>query len=65
MRYFHVVVLQRTARNFSKVRAARAACLVFLTRPIKFLICGVVDVVDVINAKAASWLPTFASVPVS
>ena len=59
------IVLQRTARKFSKVRAAREARLVFLTRPITFSTCGVVDVVDVINAKAPSWLPTFASVLVS
>ena len=32
--------MQRTARDFSKVRAARAARLFFLTLPIKFLIRG-------------------------
>ena len=42
----HVVVLQRTASNCFKVRSARAARLFFLNRPIKFLICGVVDAVD-------------------
>ena len=39
----HVVILQKTASNCFKVRAARAARLLFLTRPIKFLICGVND----------------------
>ena len=37
----HLVVLHRTASNCFKVRAARAARLFFLTRPIKLLICGV------------------------
>ena len=41
----HLVVLQRTASNCFKVRAA--ARLLFLTRPIKFLICGVNDAVAV------------------
>ena len=34
------------------MRAARAARLFFLTRPIKTLICGVVVVVAVVDAKA-------------
>ena len=38
---FHVVVLKRTARNYSKVRAARAARIFFAIRPIKFLLCDV------------------------
>ena len=33
----HVVVLQRTTRNCSKVRASRAARLFFLIRPITLL----------------------------
>ena len=32
--------------------AARAARLIFLTRPIKFLICGVVAAVAVVDAKS-------------
>ena len=45
------VVLQRTARNYSKVHVARAARLyLFLAQPIKFFIYGVV--VDVVDAKA-------------
>ena len=47
-----VVVLQRTARTCSLKRAARAARLFFLTRPIKFFICGVVVAVAVVDAKA-------------
>ena len=34
--------MQRTARNYTEVRVARAARLFVLTPPIKFLICGVV-----------------------
>ena len=34
------------------MRAARAARLFFLSRPIKILICGVVVVVAVVDAKA-------------
>ena len=49
---FHVVVLQETARNCSKVRAARAARLYFTIQPIKFLICDVVIPVAVADAKA-------------
>ena len=41
MSLFHVVVWQRTSRNYSKVRTARAARLFVLIRPIKFLIYGV------------------------
>ena len=41
----HLVVLQRTASNCFKVRAA--ARLLFLTRPIKFLICGINDAVAI------------------
>ena len=48
---FHVVVLQRKARNCSCVRAARAARLFFLTPPIKFLIYGAVVAVPVVDAK--------------
>ena len=40
---FHVVVLQQTGRNCSKVRAARVARLFFLVLPIKSLI-RVVDI---------------------
>ena len=36
--------MQRTARNYTEVRVARAARLYVLTPPIKFLICGVVAV---------------------
>ena len=43
----HVVILQRTASNCFEVRAGRAARLLFLTRPIKFLICGVNDAVAI------------------
>ena len=43
----HVVILQRTASNCFKVRAARVERLFFLTRPIKFLICGVNDAVAI------------------
>ena len=35
------------------MRAARVARLFFLTRPIKFLICGVVVAVAVVDAKAS------------
>jgi len=51
MWWFHVVVLQRTARTFSQVRAARAARLYSLTPPKKFWICVVVAVLAV-DAKA-------------
>ena len=51
MWWFHVVVLQRTARNCSKVRAARAARLRFVMQPMKVLICGVVVAVPVVDAK--------------
>ena len=34
---FHVFVLQRTARNCSQVRVARAARIFVLPRPIKFV----------------------------
>ena len=40
------------ARTCSKVRAARAARLFSLARPINFLICGVVVAVPVTDAKA-------------
>ena len=49
---FHVVVLQRTARNYAKVRAALAARLFFTIRPIKFLICVVVIPFAVVDATA-------------
>ena len=41
MSLFHVVVWQRTPRNYSKVRTARAARLFVLIRPIKFFIYDV------------------------
>ena len=44
--------MQRTARTCSQGRAARAARLFFLIRPIKFLIFDVAAV-DVVDAKAA------------
>ena len=44
------VVLQRTARICSKVRAARAARLFFLIGTIEFLIC---DVVVAVGTKAS------------
>ena len=40
--WFDFVVLQKTARNYSQVRAACAARLCFLVQPIKYLICGIV-----------------------
>ena len=49
---FHVVVLQRTTRSYSKVRAARAVRLFFTTQSIKFLICDVVIPFAVVGAKA-------------
>ena len=52
MCWFHVVVLQHTARTCSKLRAARAARLFFLIRPIKFLVCVVVAAVAGFNAQA-------------
>ena len=48
---FHVVVWLTTSKNCSKVRAARAARLFFPTRPIKFLIYGLVVTVSVVGAK--------------
>lgn len=48
---FFVVFPQRTARDCSKVRAARAASTLFVVLPIKFLICGVAVAVDVADAK--------------
>ena len=47
----HVVVLQRTARTCSQERAARAARLFFHTRPIKFLVYGIVVAAPVVDAK--------------
>ena len=47
---FQAVVLQRTARNCSKVRAARARLFV-LTQPIKFLLSGVVIAVLLLMRK--------------
>ena len=41
-----VVVLQRTTHKCSKVRAARAARLFLLTRPIKLFTSGVVAAID-------------------
>ena len=45
-----VSFLQRTARNCSKVRAARTAKFAVLARPIKFLITGVVISDPVVDA---------------
>ena len=45
-----VCVLQRTARNCSKVRAARAALFSVLAPPIRFLITGVVISDPVVDA---------------
>ena len=39
------------ARNYSKVRVARAARLFVITRQIKFIICGVV--IAVVDAKSS------------
>ena len=47
---FQAVVLQRTARNCSKVRATRARLFV-LTQPIKFLLSGVVIAVLLLMRK--------------
>ena len=43
------------------MRAARAARLFFLTRPIKILICGVVVAVAVVDAKVPYLAPTTAT----
>ena len=40
---FHTVVLRMTARNYSKLRAARAARLFFLIQTIEFLISGFIN----------------------
>ena len=53
---FHVVISKKTARNFSKVRAARAARLFFLVPPLKLLI-HVVDV-EVIPMNIGCLSPT-------
>ena len=47
--------LQRTARNCSKVRAARTAQFAVLARPIKFLITGVVISDPVVDAHTHSY----------
>ena len=47
----HSIVVIRTARTCSLERAARAARLFFHTRPIKFLVYGVVVAVLVVDAK--------------
>ena len=52
---FHVVIWQSTSKNSTKVRVARAARLFFHSRPIKFLIYGVVVAVPVVDAKTPSW----------
>ena len=52
MQQFHSVILPRIARSFFKVRAAHAARLFFLIRPIKFLIWGVANAMPVIGSKA-------------
>ena len=46
------LLFTRTARNCPKVLAARAARLLFVTRPIKVLICCVLITVPVVDAKA-------------
>ena len=56
MSLFHVVVWQRTSRNYSKVRTARAARLFVLIRPIKFLIYDVIVAVSVVDAKVPYYL---------
>ena len=48
---FHVVVLQRTVRNCSKVRAARAARLFFVIQPTKLIIWSVGIPVTVVYIK--------------
>ena len=45
----HVVVLERTARNRPK---ERAACFLFFIRPIKFLICHVAVFFDASICKS-------------
>ena len=52
MQKFHDVVLPRIARSFFKVRAAHAARLFFLIRPIKFFIWGVAIAMRVVGSKA-------------
>ena len=56
MSLFHVVVWQRTSRNYSKVRTARAARLFVLIRPIKFLIYDVIVAVSVVDSKVPYYL---------
>ena len=47
---FHVVIWQTTSKNCAKVRAARAARLVFLIQPIGSLFSGVVVAATVVLA---------------
>ena len=47
------------ARSCSKVRAARAARLFFLIRPIKFFIWGIVIAIPVVDAKALGSLRNY------
>ena len=47
---FHVVIWQTTSKNCTKVRASRAARLVFLIQPIRLLFCGDVIAVAVVHA---------------
>ena len=51
-KWFNIVVLQVTAQNCSKVRAARAARLFFHSRPDKLLIYGAFVAGHVVHAKA-------------
>ena len=46
-----VVVSPRTARNYPKERATRAARLFFIIQPMKVLNCYVIVAVPVVNAK--------------
>ena len=49
---FQIVVLQRATRNCCNMHAARAARLLFLVQPIRFLIYDVNVLVDVVDAEA-------------
>lgn len=53
---FRAVVLLRTTRNCSKVCAARAARLPFYRiRPITFLVCDVIVVVETLIITVDDW----------
>ena len=58
--YNWVVVLQRSKQNCSKMSAARAARLFVPTRPIKFVICGVVTAILGVRAVAQSLISFFS-----